>query len=369
MGKIWWCWLVLAGCADGGASNEMARARVALPDAGVDAIVDAHARSDVALLPDATTNVCAPGTSEACYAGEPRLAGVGACARGTRSCEGGGEFGTWSACTGSVLPRDEICGDGVDQDCSGTPDDGPRCACELDAVRACYSGPEATQDVGICLGGTQLCERVEGTLRWGDCLDQVLPRAEVCGNGLDDDCDGTTDVGPGCECTVRTTRECYSGPRSEVGVGVCHAGTQQCVAGGRWAACEGERGPTAEVCHNGIDDDCNGEVDDGCPEIVEVPINIAGDCVVASCPPEAPYPVGCMITLYGGDERGCVASTPTFSAVYFQEGDACGAGLVEGVLRCATTPSATPLDATSCPINKPVRYYPPTYAGCPPTRG
>ncbi len=92
----------------------------------------------------------------------------------------------------------------------------------------------------------------------------------------------------------------------------------------------GEVGPTSEICGNGLDDDCNGMPDDRCPTVVEVPVAIDGDCVTTRCPPSAPYPVGCNIRMAGDDPRGCVASMPMNSVVYFQEGDRCGAGRVTG---------------------------------------
>jgi hypothetical protein len=115
-----------------------------------------------------------------------------------------------------------------------------------------------------------------------------------------------------------------------------------------------------------LDNDCDGTADEGCPTIVTVTVNLDGDCVTARCPPEAPYPVGCDITMAGGDSRGCVASTPTSPVVYFQEGDRCGAGHVTGTLDCSSEPGA-PLNATNCPINKPTRYYPADRSGCPAT--
>ena len=197
---------------------------------------------------------------------------------------------------------------------------------------------------------------------------------DVCGDGLDDDLDGVID--DGCGCAPGATQSCYPGYASEIGLGRCARGTQTCGGAsefGSWGPCEGAVTPVAEECGNGLDDDCNGAVDDGCPPppppgptIVDVTVSLDGDCLTASCPPEAPYPVGCSITMSGGDSRGCVASTPTGSVVYFQEGDACGAGHVSGTLRCSSEPGGG-LDAGNCMINKDVRYYPTSRSGCPDT--
>ncbi len=86
--------------------------------------------------------------------------------------------------------------------------------------------------------------------------------AEVCGNGVDDNCDGAADEG--CRCEPGKTQKCFVGPPKEAGVGACNLGTQPCVMSGEfgtWGACTGSGKPTPEVC-NAIDDDCNGLVDD-----------------------------------------------------------------------------------------------------------
>ena len=86
----------------------------------------------------------------------------------------------------------------------------------------------------------------------------------------------------------------------------------------------------------------------------------------ASCPPEAPYPVGCTVFFTPGDPRGCVANQPNDSVVYFQAGDQCDAGLVTGTLLCSEEPGEG-LNAQNCPVNKPEVTYPPAPDGCPDT--
>jgi hypothetical protein len=88
---------------------------------------------------------CTPGDIQDCYIGAPDHAGVGACALGRQECFlVGGEFliGGWGACTDSVQPTLELCGNSVDEDCDGVA--------------------EACDD----------------------------PSEEICGNQIDDDCDG-----------------------------------------------------------------------------------------------------------------------------------------------------------------------------------
>jgi len=70
-----------------------------------------------------------------------------------------------------------------------------------DLYGACYTGPEGTLMVGICVPGEMTCDA--GT--WGNyneqeefvpyyCKDEIVPQDEIC-NGLDDDCDGIADWG------------------------------------------------------------------------------------------------------------------------------------------------------------------------------
>ena len=188
---------------------------------------------------------------------------------------------------------------------------------------------------------------------------------ETCGDGLDND--GDSSIDEMCPCTPGLTQACYPGAPTEIGVGPCRQGTQTCLGEeefGDWGPCTDAIGPSPELC-NTFDDDCDGTADDGLPDcmIVEVTVDIDGDCVYASCPAQAPYPIGCNITMEGGDPRGCVALNGT-SGLYFQEGDNCGAGHVSGTLLCSTQPGG-PLDEMNCAINKPEKFYPADPSGCP----
>lgn len=86
----------------------------------------------------------------------------------------------------------------------------------------------------------------------GDCVGN--PAGEVC--DLDEG-----KCGP--PCVYGDTRPCYSGPEGTDGMGACAAGVQRCAPEGHWDLwCDGEVVPGAEDCTNGVDDDCDGTVDD-----------------------------------------------------------------------------------------------------------
>ena len=234
-----------------------------------------------------------------CYGGAEGTEGVGPCIGGGAVCE----LGNPGACIGQVVPNTEAC-DMVDNDCDGETDEvAGGCGCEADAARECYAGPEGTAGVGECRGGQQVCA-VEGS--WGPCDGEALPADEAC-NGLDDDCDGATDeavpgVGEPCETGVgacargglavcrpvqrnvvcdapvgEPAAEACNGLDDDcdgtsdeglgldepctVGVGGCRRdGVQVCAQGG--VVCGAMVGaPVDEVC-NGADDDCDGTSDE-----------------------------------------------------------------------------------------------------------
>jgi hypothetical protein len=67
------------------------------------------------------------------------------------------------------------------------------CTCSEGDQRACYSGPAGTAGVGACLPGTQSCTTVGRRTQWRPCIGQVVPVREVCGDGIDNNCDGRVD--------------------------------------------------------------------------------------------------------------------------------------------------------------------------------
>ena len=182
---------------------------------------------------------------------------VGVCERGLQTCVGG----RLGPCEGQVGPGNEAC-NGQDDDCDGTDDNRPGAVCTcLDGVeQACGS------EVGECQAGRQRC--VDGAF---SACSGVAPAPEVC-NGLDDDCNGVDDDrgGEACECVDGMMRACGNS------VGICSEGQQACE-GGRWGACVGGVAPVTEVC-DGLDNDCNGRLDDGLPGVGEACTAGVGAC-------------------------------------------------------------------------------------------
>lgn len=226
-------------------------------------------------------------------------------------------------------------------------------------------GADGVGGTGSASGGATGMDGTAGVC--GGVTGEAPAAQDICGNGLDDDHNGFVDEF--CPCTLGQTQECFGGRPDQLSSGTCSMGTQLCdgpVEFAAWGPCEGwDCGTPVEQCDGAQDEDCDGQVDEGCE--LDVPVELDGDCLIAACPAQAPFPVGCEIQMEGGDDRGCVANTPGQPDVYFQEGDACGAGRVVGRLLCSTQMPTVPLDENSCSINKPQPTFGLSRNDCAPT--
>jgi hypothetical protein len=175
---------------------------------------------------------CVDGEQQQCYTGPNGTVNVGICKHGSQICSGG----AWGACQGDTTPASEIC-NGLDDDCNGLIDDGNPGGGGL-----CNTGL-----LGVCQIGVMQCQ--SGSLH---CMQTTFPSDEVC-DGQDNNCNGQVDEGnPGGGAACNTGLP-----------GICAAGTMTCTNGSLQCVQNNQSQP--EVCGDGLDNNCNGIVDDGCP--------------------------------------------------------------------------------------------------------
>lgn len=209
------------------------------------------------------------------------------------------------------VPSSEISvdggGDGGGASCVPLSIDMTGCVCTTEgATRPCFSGDPSNRGIGACKDGTQTCSGGE-IKTWGKCTGDTLPAKEVCTDTLDHDCNhlvGCKDPSCAADAACKTgckdgdVRDCYTGPAGTLGVGTCKAGKQKCTGGAWETTCTGEVDPTAEICSDPLDHNCNHAP--GCLDLFSC---IADPACGEKC--KAPLDSGCVCPDGSGDTATC----------------------------------------------------------------
>ena len=205
------------------------------------------------------TQSCGPDTEE------------GTCQKGTQICTSG----TWLSCQGAVFPQKELC-DAKDNDCDGAIDEENAEDCTIFYLDSDNDGYGSTESKCLCSiqdkysstynndcddNNPNIHSIVSCTYNGNSCgtFDLCLASCpasplETC-DEIDNNCDGTIDEN--CECINGETKECGTD------IGECQKGTQTCIDGSL-SSCERGINSVGEVCDDGLDNDCDGAIDENC---------------------------------------------------------------------------------------------------------
>ncbi len=214
-----------------------------------------------------------------CSPGQQQSAGCGKCGTKKRTCSSNGNWGSWGGCSGQGpcspgQTQNQACGNcgNKKRTCKSNCQWGGWGGCG--GQGECSPGQTQEQGCGNCGTKTRGCGGNCKWGGWGQCLGQgpCAPgqsQTEACG-----DC-GTHSRGCGGNCQWQGWGEC-DGPDPEGGnkwcdsgeLGVCAEGRVRCLKG--WLACVRLYDPSPEIC-DGLDNDCQGEVDQGSPQQMGVP--------------------------------------------------------------------------------------------------
>ncbi|MBR58259.1 MAG: hypothetical protein CMH54_09585, partial [Myxococcales bacterium] len=186
--------------------------------------------------------------------------GTGICAGGTTECNAAGNG---ILCNTEDLAADEVC-NALDDDCDGTTDASDPIDLVANDLQDCED-----QD-GVCAGSTKpaaLC--VDGV--WTECGDSAYSThattyesgTESSCDALDNDCDAETDE----DFTITLLDGAsVTGIDAGCGTGICAGGTTQCNAAQDNIECSTEGLAVDETCDD-LDNDCDGGTDETFPTL------------------------------------------------------------------------------------------------------
>lgn len=288
--------------------------------------------TEVGLCTDGLDNDCDGPTDCAdpdCIGDPACLCGNGACDPGENPCNCAVDCGPVAL---NEVPG-TTCTDGIDNDCDGPID----CA-----------DPDCTTDPA-CLCGDGICLPTEICTCPADC--GVPPAVETpglnCTDGLDNDCDNRTDC---------ADLDCASDPACLCGNGTCSPGENPCNCPADCGAVGAETPGAA--CSDGIDNDCDGDIDcadvgcigdPNCPccdgdvnnngTIDQVDLLLVGNCVNCVGPQVPACDVNCdgnIDLLDFGDEL-CLLFFPPAQCCPMPDGACLGTNLAQS---CVVVPQA-----------------------------